>query len=198
LATQSHEFHDTIRGCIEASIATKRDSLILVDAIAAAARRLIDALRKGRKILVCGNGGSAADAQHLAAELVGRFESPRVGLPCLALTTDTSILTAWSNDYAYDTVFARQVAALGSPGDVLVGITSSGNSPSILEAMAEAERRGMDGIALSGRRGGKLKDAAGVLQIIVPSDRTARIQEMHILVIHIWATLIDAAWQKAE
>ncbi|MGE5836704.1 MAG: SIS domain-containing protein, partial [Acidobacteriota bacterium] len=107
-------------------------------------------------------------------------------------------LTAWSNDYAYDTVFARQVAALGSPGDVLVGITTSGNSPSILEAMAEAERRGMVGIALSGRGGGKLKDAAGVLQVIVPSDRTARIQEMHILVIHIWATLIDAAWPKAE
>jgi phosphoheptose isomerase len=182
---------DIIRAAIEESIETKQRSLALVDAIAASAALLVEALRSGRKILVCGNGGSAADAQHFAAELMGRFEAERDAFPCVALTTDTSFLTAWSNDYVYDTIFARQVAALGDAGDVLVGISTSGNSPSVVNALIEASRKGVVAIALSGRDGGRMRGLPGVCQVTVPSGRTARIQEMHILIIHIWATLID-------
>lgn len=182
---------DIIRSSIEDSIATKQRSLAMTEAIADSAQVLVSALRSGGKILVCGNGGSAADAQHLAAELVGRFQVERRALPCIALTTDSSMLTAWSNDYEYDSVFARQVSALGRPGDVLIGISTSGNSPSILQAAAEAQRLGMGVIGLSGRDGGKLGQLHDVHQVIVPSEQTARIQEVHILVIHIWATIID-------
>ena len=185
-----------IRAHFDESLDAKRRSAVLEDAIAASARLLIEALRDGRKVLVCGNGGSAADAQHLAGELVGRFETERAALRCIALTTDSSILTACANDHGYESVFARQVAALGEPGDVLVGITTSGNSPSILRAIAEAERRGMMTIALTGRDGGQLKHRPGLCHLIVPSDRTARIQEVHILIVHIWAALIDEAWQQ--
>jgi DnaA initiator-associating protein len=188
---------DRIQSLIEASIETKRRSLSLTDAIAESGQALIDAFANGRRVLTCGNGGSAADAQHMAAELVGRFETERAALPCIALTTDTSMLTAWANDYGYETVFARQVAAIGQPGDVLVGITTSGKSPSILRAMEEAGRRDMLRIALTGRDGGDLAHLAGVRAIVVPSDRTARIQEVHLTIIHIWAALIDDAWRDA-
>jgi phosphoheptose isomerase len=180
-----------IRLLFEESLEARRRSLALVDDVAAAGRVLVDCLNAGRKILVCGNGGSAADAQHFAAELVGRFERERPGRPCLALTTDTSILTAWPNDYAFETVFARQVSTFGQTGDVLVGISTSGNSPNVLAAMDEAARKGMSRIALSGRGGGRLAELAGVHQIIVPSDRTSTIQEVHISVIHAWSALID-------
>jgi D-sedoheptulose 7-phosphate isomerase len=185
--------NEIIGALFEESIETKQRSRILVDAVAASARMLIDALNHGHKVLVCGNGGSAADAQHFAGELIGRFEKERAGLPCVALTTDSSILTAWSNDYSYDTVFARQVAALGSRGDMLVGISTSGNSTNVLEAMVQAGKMGMGRIALTGRGGGKLKAMTDVCSIVVPSDVTSRIQEVHITIIHIWSRLIEDA-----
>ncbi len=144
------------------------------DAIALAA----DSLRAGGKILLCGNGGSAADSQHIAAELVGRFVTERTPLPALALTTDSSILTAVANDYSYDQVFARQVRACGRPGDCLIGYSTSGNSDNVLEAFRVAKPLGLATIALIGRDGGRMKGLADV-EIIVPSKTTSRIQEAH-------------------
>jgi phosphoheptose isomerase len=184
---------DQIRLMFEESIDAKRRSLTVVDAIDQSAELLIAALRSGHKVLICGNGGSAADAQHLAAELVGRFERERGALPALALTTDSSILTAWSNDYGFETVFARQVAALGKPGDVLVGISTSGNSPSVLRAIAEGTRLGLTLVGLTGRGGGKLAVMPGVCSVVVPAEQTSRIQEVHITIIHVWARLIEEA-----
>ncbi len=144
------------------------------DAIALAA----DSLRTGGKILLCGNGGSAADSQHIAAELVGRFVTERVPLAALALTTDSSILTAVGNDYSYDQVFARQVRACGRPGDCLIGLSTSGNSENVLEAFRVAKQLGLATIALIGHDGGRMKGLANV-EIIVPSNTTSRIQEAH-------------------
>lgn len=183
--------NDRVRALLEESIETKRRSLDLAGQIAVSAATLIAALKSGHKILVCGNGGSAADAQHMAGELVGRFEREGRALPCIALTTDSSILTAWSNDYSYETVFARQVSALGSSGDVLVGITTSGNSPNVVRAMDEARSRGMSRIALTGRGGGRLSSFDDICHVVVPSNETSRIQEVHITIIHIWARLIE-------
>jgi D-sedoheptulose 7-phosphate isomerase len=185
--------NDQIRALFQESIDAKRRSLAVVDAIAKSADLLITALQTGHKVLICGNGGSAADAQHLAAELVGRFERERGALPALALTTDSSILTAWSNDYGFDTVFARQIAALGRAGDVLVGISTSGNSPSVLRAMEEGQRLGLSLVALTGRGGGSLAAMPGVCAVVVPADQTSRVQEVHITVIHVWARLIEDA-----
>ncbi|WP_321879804.1 phosphoheptose isomerase [Paraburkholderia bannensis] len=162
--------------------------------IAAAVDTMFAALANGNKILTCGNGGSAADAQHFAAELIGRFERDRPGLPALALTTDASVLTAVSNDYAYDQVFARQVRALGQPGDVLLAITTSGNSANVLAAIAEAHEREMIVIALTGKGGGMVNEtlADTDIHLSVPSDRTARVQEVHLLTIHCLCDGIDA------
>ncbi|WP_028217200.1 phosphoheptose isomerase [Paraburkholderia oxyphila] len=162
--------------------------------IAAAVDTMFAALANSNKILACGNGGSAADAQHFAAELIGRFERDRPGLPALALTTDASVLTALANDYAYDQVFARQVRALGQPGDVLLAITTSGNSANVLAAIEEAHEREMIVIALTGKGGGAVSDALADtdLHLCVPSDRTARIQEVHLLTIHCLCDGIDA------
>jgi len=162
--------------------------------IAAAVDTMFAALANGNKILACGNGGSAADAQHFAAELIGRFERDRPGLPALALTTDASVLTAVSNDYAYEQVFARQVRALGQPGDVLLAITTSGNSANVLAAIAEAHEREMIVIALTGKGGGLANQtlADTDIHLSVPSDRTARIQEVHLLTIHCLCDGIDA------
>lgn len=162
--------------------------------IAAAVDTMFAALANGNKILACGNGGSAADAQHFAAELIGRFERDRPGLPALALTTDASVLTALANDYAYDQVFARQVRALGQPGDVLLAITTSGSSANVLAAIEEAHEREMIVIALTGKGGGTLNNALADtdLHLCVPSDRTARIQEVHLLTIHCLCDGIDA------
>ncbi|MBB3256107.1 D-sedoheptulose 7-phosphate isomerase [Paraburkholderia bannensis] len=162
--------------------------------IAAAVDTMFAALANGNKILACGNGGSAADAQHFAAELIGRFERDRPGLPALALTTDASVLTAVSNDYAYDQVFARQVRALGQPGDVLLAITTSGNSANVLAAIAEAHEREMIVIALTGKGGGLVNEtlADTDIHLSVPSDRTARVQEVHLLTIHCLCDGIDA------
>lgn len=162
--------------------------------IAAAVDTMFASLANGNKILACGNGGSAADAQHFAAGLIGRFERERPGLPALALTTDASVLTAVANDYAYDQVFAKQVRALGQPGDVLLALTTSGNSANVLAAIDEAHEREMIVIALTGKGGGKVNDALTDMDIhlCVPSERTARIQEVHQLTLHCLCDGIDA------
>ena len=182
---------ETIRGLIADSIAAKEGLGAETGQIVATAEILIEALRAGKKILVCGNGGSAADALHMAGELVGRFAAERKGLPCIALTANVATLTAWSNDYEYDTVFARQVEALGGPGDVLVGITTSGESPSIVRAFEAAARQGLACVALNGRDGGAVGRLDGVTGVTVPAHNTQRIQECHILVIHAWCSLIE-------
>lgn len=150
----------------------------------------LDALKKGNKILIAGNGGSAADAQHFAAELVGRFLLERKGIPAIALTTDSSILTCLGNDYGFDFVFGRQVEALGNEGDVFIGISTSGNSANIKEAVIEAKQKGLKTIGLLGRDGGELANMCD-LSIIVPYKVTARIQETHIMTIHLMCQLIE-------
>ena len=159
-------------------------------AIFEAGQIICDALQKSNKILVCGNGGSAGDAQHLAAELVGRFEMERRALPGIALTTDTSILTALGNDYGYDTVFARQIEGLGDKGDVFIGISTSGSSKNILIANETAKKKGLKTVGLLGRDGGSLASLAD-LSIVIPHNNTARIQEVHIFIIHFWASLVE-------
>jgi len=162
--------------------------------IAAAVDTLFGALANGSKILVCGNGGSAADAQRFAALLIGRFERERPGLPAIALTTDSSILTAIGNDSAFEQIFSNQVRALGQAGDVLLAITTSGNSVNVLSAVQEAHEREMIVIALTGKGGGVMTEvlADTDIHICVPSERTARIQEVHLLTIHCLCDGIDA------
>ncbi len=187
---------DRIRQHFEDSAELKRNAAgQLAAPIAQAVERITAALAADRKILICGNGGSAADSQHMAAELVGRFERERPELAAIALSTDTSILTAVSNDYAFDQVFARQVRALGREGDVLVAITTSGNSANVIAAAEVAQERGLPVIALTGRGGGRLGAMLGAddLHLCVPHDRTSRIQEVHLLVIHCLCDGIDAS-----
>jgi D-sedoheptulose 7-phosphate isomerase len=183
-----------VRSHFQDAIALKqRMSETLAPAIARAGEALAEALRRGNKVLACGNGGSAADCQHFAAELVGRFERERPGLPAVALTVDSSALTAIANDYSYDAVFAKQVEALGREGDVLVAISTSGNSRSVLEAMKAAKSRGMAVIALTGRDGGQMAAslAAGDHHLNVAHARTARVQEVHILALHCLCDTVD-------
>jgi D-sedoheptulose 7-phosphate isomerase len=158
--------------------------------VARAASLCVEALRAGGRILFAGNGGSAADAQHLAGELVSRFNYDRPGLSGIALTTDTSALTAIGNDYGYDYLFARQVEALGRPGDVFVGISTSGNSPNVLRALDAARAGGLRTIGLCGRTGGLMKERCEVA-ICVPSDHTPRIQEGHIVIGHVICAIIE-------
>ncbi len=145
------------------------------------------------KILSCGNGGSAGDAQHFSSELLNRFERERPGLPAIALTTDSSTLTSIANDYAYEDIFAKQVRALGRSGDILLAISTSGNSENVNRAIAAAHERSMQVVALSGRDGGRMAEilVAGDVEIRVPADRTARIQEVHLVIIHCLCDLID-------
>ncbi len=166
--------------CVTASVA----------ATAEAARVMLESLDRGGKILVFGNGGSASDAQHFAAELVGRFMRERRALPSIALTTDTSILTALANDYAFEKVFARQVEALGRPGDVVLGISTSGESPNVLAGFGAARAGGLAIVALTGRDGGPVGRAADV-HINVPSPSTARVQEVHRTLLHAICELIE-------
>lgn len=149
-----------------------------------------DALRQGHKIIFCGNGGSAADAQHLAAELVGRYKLNRKAMNAMALTVDTSILTAVANDYGYDTIFARQLEGVGHRGDVLIGLSTSGNSPNIVAAMELARSMGLHTVSLTGAGGGKMKGLADIA-LAVPSETTNNIQEMHIAVGHLLCGLIE-------
>lgn len=155
-----------------------------------AARLVVDAFARGGKLMTAGNGGSAADAQHLAAEFVNRFRIERPPLPALALTTDTSVLTSIGNDYAFEDVFSKQIKALGREGDVLLAISTSGSSPNIIAAANEAKARGIGVIALTGGNGGQLADTAD-LAIVVPSDQTPVIQECHLVVEHLICELVD-------
>jgi D-sedoheptulose 7-phosphate isomerase len=167
----------------------------LAGPISQAVELMFSALSNGNKILACGNGGSAADSQHFAAELVGRFERERLSLPALALTTDSSILTAVGNDYSFQEIFSKQVQAFGQSGDVLLALSTSGNSPNVLAAVDAALERDMRVVALTGKGGGalakRLSDAD--VHICVPHDRTARIQEVHLLTIHCLCDGIDVA-----
>jgi len=159
--------------------------------IADIANILIDAFEQGRSVYICGNGGSAADAQHVAAEMVGRFQRDgRKALPCVAMTTDTSIITAVGNDFGFEDVFARQVEALGKPGDVLWVLSTSGRSPNIVKAVNIARERGMKIVAMTGGDGGELSDLADVC-FIAPADRTYLIQQIHQLAYHIICELVD-------
>jgi phosphoheptose isomerase len=155
-----------------------------------AAREILSAVRRGGKVLSCGNGGSAADAQHFAGELVGRFQLQREALPEIALTTDTSVLTSLGNDYGFDHVFARQVQALGREGDVLLAISTSGGSRNVLEAVAAARALGVRTIGLTGRDGGQLGRTVDV-HVNVPSDSTARTQEVHVTILHVLCELVE-------
>ena len=190
----SNDPSDRVRQNFEASIQVKQQSLQALAAVTAQAAALIArALDQGAKILSCGNGGSAGDAQHFSSEMLNRFEMERPGLPAVALTTDTSTLTSIANDYDFGQVFSKQVQALGNPGDILLAITTSGNSDNVCKAVAAAQHCNMQVVALTGRDGG---DVAALLQpsdleIRVPAHSTARIQEVHLLVIHCLCDLID-------
>lgn len=176
---------------IEASIDVKRRTIeAQTPIIVAIAERIVETFRRGGKLLLCGNGGSAADAQHIAAEFVSRFRRERRGLPAIALTTDTSILTAISNDYGYERVFARQVEALGRPGDMVIGISTSGVSASVMTAMRAARDGGMATVGFTGASGGMLVDHVD-LCLCVPSHNTARIQEVHITVAHVVCEIVE-------
>ncbi|HVL68393.1 MAG TPA: SIS domain-containing protein [Vicinamibacterales bacterium] len=159
-------------------------------ALLEAARAVREAHGQGRKTLVFGNGGSAADAQHLAAELVGRFQRDRIAVAALALTTDTSILTAVGNDYGFDRIFARQVEALGQPGDVAIGISTSGASPNVVQGLQAARARGLTTVALTGRDGGDAGRVAGI-HVNVPDASAARVQEVHRTLIHAICELVE-------
>lgn len=188
------DLEQRIKKHFEASIEAKKASLVaLSPAIALAAERMVQCLLSGNKILSCGNGGSAGDAQHFSSELLNRFETERPSLPAIALTTDTSTLTAIANDYHYDQVFAKQIQGLGQSGDLLLAITTSGNSNSVIRAVEAAHDRDMAVIALTGRDGGVLANHLGPndTELRVPSDVTARIQEVHLIVIHCLCDLID-------
>lgn len=181
----------TIQENITAHIATAERLRTIEKEIAAACDLCTAAILRGGKILLAGNGGSAADAQHIAAEFVGRFVKERRSLPAIALTVDTSVLTAISNDYGFENVYARQIEGLGTEGDVFIGLSTSGNSTNIIKAVEAAQRKGLKTIVLLGKNGGILR-GMGDAEIIVPSDITARIQEMHILIGHILCEYIDA------
>ena len=164
----------------------------LRELIAGAAEIITEALAGGNKILICGNGGSAADAQHFAAEIVGRFTRERAAWPALALTTDTSVVTAVANDYGYESVFSRQVEALGRPGDILIGISTSGNSANVIKALHQARKNSLKTIALTGGNGGELAEQADTA-VNVAANVTARIQEAHIFILHYWADAAESA-----
>jgi D-sedoheptulose 7-phosphate isomerase len=191
--TQKREFEEQAFALVQASIQVKQKLLQDTDLIAGMAEvsiLLVRALKQGKKLLLCGNGGSAADAQHIAAEFVGRFAFDRPALPALALSVNTSCLTAIGNDYSFDLVFARQVEALGKKGDVFIGISTSGNSANVLQAALTARRLGMHTVGLTGSTGGKLKGHSDFC-LCAPSEETPRIQESHILMGHIISQLVE-------
>lgn len=187
------DFEKKLLDSLEQTIFTKRRTVELFqNEIKQAASLLTDTLQNGGKILLCGNGGSAADSQHIAAELVVRLRSHinRVALPAIALTVDTSILTAGGNDIGFDNVFSRQVEAYGNSNDTLVAISTSGNSENVLRAVYSAKKKGMRIIGLLGKDGGKIKDLCDI-SVVVPSSETARIQETHIFIAHLWCEAIE-------
>jgi D-sedoheptulose 7-phosphate isomerase len=183
-----------IAGQFDESIRAKETAAaVLGPPIAAAVKLMADSLTAGGKIMACGNGGSAADAQHFAAELLNRFEMERPPLAAIALTTDTSTLTSIANDYRYEDIFAKQIRALGRRGDVLLAISTSGNSPNVIEAMVAAQSVGVRVVALTGKNGGSMSALLqdGDVHVCVPAERTARIQEIHLLTIHCLCDGID-------
>ncbi|MCI0504754.1 MAG: D-sedoheptulose 7-phosphate isomerase [Gammaproteobacteria bacterium] len=186
---------DTIKSHLKASCAVKQQILAnndILDSIRKAAVLCIEALKNGRKVMLAGNGGSAADAQHIAAELVGRFETERPGLPALALSVNTSTVTAVANDYNFNNIFRRQVQALGQAGDIFIGISTSGNSANVIAAIEQCKTQGITVIGMTGESGGKMRELCD-LCIRVPASNTARIQESHITIGHIICSLIDSA-----
>jgi phosphoheptose isomerase len=188
------QLEEQVRLAFGASIETKMASAdLLAGPIAEAAQKMVQCLLAGGKILSCGNGGSAGDAQHFSAELLNRYETERPSLPAVALTTDSSTITSIANDYQYNQVFAKQIQGLGQETDVLLAISTSGNSDSIIQAVESAHEKGMDTIALTGRDGGVLANHLGPedIELRVPSESTARIQEVHLVVIHCLCELID-------
>lgn len=190
----SLQLNQRVQHLFEESIQAKAEALPLLEQpIVDAAELIVAQLLNGAKLLSCGNGGSAADAQHLASEMLNRFERERPGLPAIALTTDSSTLTSIANDYAFDQVFAKQIHALGQPGDLLLAITTSGDSPNMLQAAQAAHEREMYVLGLSGRDGGALAPLLTEtdIEIRVPAGSTARIQEVHLLIIHCLCDLID-------
>ncbi len=189
---------EMIRSELNAHKKTIEDTIEkMIPSIEEASKLAIETLQNGNKILLCGNGGSAADAQHIAAELTGRYKSERRGLPGIALTTDTSALTAIGNDYGYERVFDRQVEALANKGDLLIGISTSGNSANIISAFTVAKEMGCQTIGMSGRDGGKMNEICDI-NLVVPSNDTPRIQEMHILIGHTVCQAIDDAYSLLD
>ncbi len=185
---------ENVKAIFNASMEVKMASMpVVAESVANASHAIIESLLGGGKVLTCGNGGSAADAQHFSSEMLNRFERERPGLPAISLTTDTSTLTSIANDYDFEEVFSKQIRALGNSGDILVAISTSGESENINEAILAAQEREMRVIALSGREGGRLASllTSRDIEIRVPSDSTARIQEVHILIIHCLCELID-------
>ena len=186
---------EAIKAIIRDSIATKQAALeAMPDTLAKAVAVLVAALKNGNKVLSCGNGGSAADAQHFSSELLNRFHGDRPSLPAIALTTDASTVTSIANDYAYDQIFARQISSLGQAGDILLAISTSGNSANIIQAIQMAHERGMSVIALTGNQGGKMAQLLGDkdVELRVPATVTARIQEVHLLILHVLCSRTDA------
>ncbi len=188
-----HNFNESIQTKIAATD-------LLVDPIAQAGELMVQCLLSNHKILSCGNGGSAADAQHFSSEMLNRFESERPSLPAIALTTDPSTITSIANDYSYAEIFSKQIKALGQEGDILLAITTSGNSKNIIEAVSSAHLRNMHVIALTGRDGGELASLLGGddVEIRVPAESTARIQETHLLIIHCLCDIIDRQLFETE
>lgn len=185
---------DRIKYLFQESITTKQAAMeVLPSTVALAAEAMLKCLLDGHKILACGNGGSAGDSQHFAAEMINRFERERPSLPAIALSTDTSTITSIANDYHYDEIFSKQVRALGNTGDILLAISTSGNSKNVLQAIQAAHDRGMLIIALTGKDGGKIPALLREtdVEVRIPSSSTARIQECHLLVIHCLCDLID-------
>ena len=172
----------------------------LIEPITGAAEYIVSRLMQGSKVLSCGNGGSAGDAQHFSSEMLNRFERERPGLPAIALTTDTSTLTSIANDYCYEEIFSKQIRALGHPGDILLAISTSGNSANVVSAMEAAREQDLGIIALTGKDGGAMRGllAEADIEICVPSESTARIQEVHLLVIHCLCGLIDTQLLGSE
>lgn len=184
---------ERIVSIFQKSIEAKQAFLKLnMDQLERVVTEIVKALQRARKVVLFGNGGSAADAQHLAAEFVNRFLYDRGALAAIALTTDSSVITSISNDYAYDQIFSRQIEALGKEGDVAIGISTSGNSPNVLLGLQKARQMGLYTIALSGGAGGKMKTAAEI-SLIVPSQETPRIQEVHITIGHVICELVEEA-----
>ena len=193
-------FEDRVRYSIRESIATKQQVLNdaeLISKIARVSEIVRSSFERGNKLVIFGNGGSAADAQHIAAEFVGRFAFDRPALPALALSVNTSCVTAIGNDYGFDHIFARQIEGFGRAGDVAIGISTSGNSPNVISGLSVARENGLQTVALAGRTGGKMKSVAEYC-VCVPSNETPRIQECHILIGHVISELVEQSLFHAE